>query len=320
MFRAVLAVLAGIAVLTGPLGRCVRAEEPPTIVVSIKPIHSLVAAIMAGVGKPELIVTDAVPADAYSLKPSDAAILAHARLIFWIGPMAEKLLAQPLAEPGGGAELVQLADARGVNLLPVHSGKAWEHAASDTPADADTPPFDGHLWLDPKNARAMAAVIAAKLTAIDPANAGRYTANAAGLYRRLDALDAALERKLAPLRGKPFLVFNDAFQYLTRRYGLAALGSIDVDPQAPPDPVRLEEIHHMIRVAGAHCVFGGPDSPPSLIQAVTEETDAHGGSLDPDGLSPLPGPELYFTLMDGIADALAACLGPPGLPSAVLPN
>ena len=48
-----------------------RAADAPVVVTSIKPIHSLVAAIMQGVGEPELIVDGAASPHTYSLKLRD---------------------------------------------------------------------------------------------------------------------------------------------------------------------------------------------------------------------------------------------------------
>jgi zinc transport system substrate-binding protein len=64
--------------------RAARAEAPE-VVVSIKPIHSLVAAIMQGVGEPGLIVEGAASPHTYSMKPSNAAVQG-ADMVFWVGP------------------------------------------------------------------------------------------------------------------------------------------------------------------------------------------------------------------------------------------
>jgi zinc transport system substrate-binding protein len=46
------------------------ADTPPSVVVSIKPIHSLVVGVMQGVATPSLLVTGAGSPHTYSLKPS----------------------------------------------------------------------------------------------------------------------------------------------------------------------------------------------------------------------------------------------------------
>ena len=57
----------------------------PNVVASTKPVHSLVAAVMAGVGEPGLIVKGSASPHTYSLRPSDAAALENADIVFWTG-------------------------------------------------------------------------------------------------------------------------------------------------------------------------------------------------------------------------------------------
>ena len=58
------------------------AAEPPRVVVSIKPLHSLVAAAMDGVGEPLLLVKTSADPHSYTLKPSEAQALNAANLMF----------------------------------------------------------------------------------------------------------------------------------------------------------------------------------------------------------------------------------------------
>ena len=284
------------------------ASAAPDVVVSIKPIHSLVAGVMAGVGQPQLIVSGGSSPHVYSLRPSDARKLERAQLVFWVGPIFEGFLEKPLAALAGKAEIVELAHAPGVALLPARRGGDWE-ADEDEHADAaSAAEQDGHLWLDPDNAKAIVRLAEGKLAALDPPNAARYTSNAVALAQRIDALEASLRQRLAPVGGRPFVVFHDAYQYLERRYGLAAIGSITVSPEHLPGAQRIQAIRAKVSSLGAACVFSEPQFAPRLVQTVIEGTHARTGVLDPEGASLRAGPELYFTLMDGLADGLVACL------------
>ena len=49
-----------------------HANEPPAVMASIKPVHSLVVGVMQGVGTPGLIVDGAASPHDYALKPSQA--------------------------------------------------------------------------------------------------------------------------------------------------------------------------------------------------------------------------------------------------------
>ena len=104
--------LAALAVAASP-----ARAAPPQVVASIKPLHSLIAGIMAGVGTPTLIVNGAASPHTYALRPSDARALAAAKLVFWIGPSMESFLVKPLAALSGGAEIVELDHAAGVTVL-----------------------------------------------------------------------------------------------------------------------------------------------------------------------------------------------------------
>ncbi|MDY8107598.1 zinc ABC transporter substrate-binding protein [Fulvimarina sp. 2208YS6-2-32] len=86
-------------------GVSVAAQAAPKIVASIKPIHSLVAGVMDGVGEPELIVEGAGSPHAYAMRPTQAAMLQDADLVFWVGPILETFLARPIETLGAGASV-----------------------------------------------------------------------------------------------------------------------------------------------------------------------------------------------------------------------
>ena len=310
-----------------------RAADAPLVVTSIKPIHSLVSAIMQGVGEPELIVDGAASPHTYSLKPSNARALQEAKVVFWTGPGLEAFLEKPLEALGSDASVVELDNAPGLVKLPFREGGAFEphddgdheaagsghddgHGHGDKHAHHDDHEehehehgaFDTHLWLDPMNAKAMAAVITTTLVAADPANALTYQANAKALDDRLTALDKEIAATVAPVKDKPFVVFHDAYQYFEHRYGIRVAGSITVSPETIPGAERVSEIHRKVGELGATCVFAEPQFEPRLVKVVIEGTSAKSGVLDPEAATLKAGPDLYFTLMRGIADSMKACL------------
>ena len=84
------------------------AEADINVVASIKPVHSLVAAVMEGVGTPSLIVEGAGSPHTYALKPSQAGNLQNADLVFWIGDRLETFLEKPIASIATKAKSVTL--------------------------------------------------------------------------------------------------------------------------------------------------------------------------------------------------------------------
>jgi zinc transport system substrate-binding protein len=98
----------------------------PDVVVSIKPIHSLVAGVMQGVGEPQLIVDGAASPHTYSMRPSNARAIENADMVFWIGPNMEAFLDKPLDALGQSAIVVSLGDAPGLEKLPFREGGPFE--------------------------------------------------------------------------------------------------------------------------------------------------------------------------------------------------
>lgn len=296
---------------SGFFASATMAADAPDVVVSIKPIHSLVAAIMDGVGTPELIVDGAASPHTYALKPSNAKALEAAKVVFWVGPGMETFLEKPLSALGANALVVELDKAPGITKLKFREGGAFEaddDGDEPTDHDHDHGEFDTHLWLDPHNAKAMTAEITTTLVAADPANALTYEANQKALDDRLDALDTEIAATLAPLKSKPFIVFHDAYQYFERRYGVRVAGSITVSPESIPGAQRISEIHGKVAELGATCVFAEPQFEPKLVNVVLEGTSAKSGVLDPEAATLPQGPDLYFDLMRGIANSLKTCL------------
>ncbi len=303
------AALLGAALMT------TSALAAPSVVASIKPVHSLVAAVMAGVGEPTLIVRGAASPHTYALKPSDAGALESADIVFWTGAGMELFLADALGTLSGSAEIVELAKSPGVSLLPMREGGAFEphehhddHDHDDHDHDHEHAEGDMHFWLDPQNAKLMVTQIAARLSAADPENASAYTANAQAEITALDNLEAELAATLAPIKDRPFVVFHDAFQYFEQRFGLTLAGTVTVSPETAPGAARIDELKARVAELGATCVFAEPNFEPAIISAITEGTAAKSGILDPEGGALDAGIDLYPNLLRGLAKSLVNCL------------
>ncbi len=293
----------------------------PAVVASTKPIHSLVAAVMGDLGSPTLLVKGANSPHTYSLRPSDAAALESADIVFWTGHGMELFLADALDTLSTDAQVVELAESPGITLLPVREGGAFEahmhegedhdHEEADHDHDHDHEHGEGdmHFWLDPQNARLMVTQIATVLAEADPENAATYNANAEAELVRLDELGEDLRQTLAPIADKPFIVFHDAYQYFEARFGLTVAGSITVSPEAMPGAARIDELRSKVKELGATCVFAEPNFEPAIVSTIIEGTEARAGTLDPEGAALTEGPNLYPELLRGLAHGLVDCLG-----------
>jgi len=298
------------------------------VTVTIKPVHALVAQVMEGVGTPSLLVQGAASPHTYALKPSDAKALNKADVFFRVSESVEPFTRKIVAALPDTVRTVTLAQAPGIELLDLRRGETFEshdpadhdHAGGHDHGDHDHDndghhhaheTLDGHVWLDPENARKMVAEIARVLSEASPADAARFKANAERADAALVALEKDIARDLAPVKDRPFVVFHDAFQYFEHRFGLTAIGAITVSPDAQPSAKRLTEIRRRLAALPPSCVFSEPQFQARLVTAVTEGTSARPGTLDPEGALVAPGPGAYDALLRNLAAGLKNCLGQP---------
>jgi zinc transport system substrate-binding protein len=318
--RAVLFSIFALAVAITANERAAAADL--NVTVTIKPIHALVAQVMEGVDTPALLITGASSPHTYALKPSDAKALYASDVVFRVSEAVEPFTARIVKALPENVRVVTLSEAPGVEQLDVRSGDTFEahgHGQDthddhhDDGAEADHhdehAAHDGHVWLDPANARHMVAEIARVLSEVSPQNAQRFKENAARASAGIAELEKSITAELAPIKGRPFVVFHDAYQYFEHRFGLTAVGSITVSPEVQPSAKRLTEIRRKIAALDARCVFAEPRFQPNLVNAVIEGTQAHSGTLDPEGTMIDPGPEAYATLIKNLAAGLRSCLG-----------
>ena len=337
----------------------------PKVVASIKPIHSLVAAVMEGVETPELIVTGSSSPHDFALKPSQASALSKADIVFYVAPSLETFLTKPLETVASKAEKVALIDAEGIVKYSFREGATFEahdhdhghgeheehagkkdhddheghdhdkhddhdhdkhddhkheeHAGKkdkddheghdhDKHDDHAKGEIDPHIFLDPKNAKAMVSKIEDELIHHDSANAATYKANAAKMQTELDGLLTTIDPRMDKIKDPRFIVFHDAYHYFEARFDVEASGSITLSPENAPSVARIKEIRDTVQKINASCVFSEPQFPSKLVATVIEGTSAKTAVLDPLGATLEPGPKLYAQLINKMATSFETCL------------
>ena len=308
--RGAVRILIGCGLMLMPMA---SAEAALKVVTTSKPVHALVASVMGDTGTPTVLVSGAASPHSYAMKPSDAKAANGAQLFFRISEGLEPFTAKLVKSLPKSVNVVSLIDAPGLAILDRRETGAFEaheehghgHGSGKTSEPEDE--RDPHVWLDPSNASAMVDHIATVLATAEPANAARFKANAEATKSLIAEMSSQLALELKPHAGKPFVVLHDAYQYLERPFGLTAVGSIAVTPEAAPSGKRLAAIRKKIADTGATCVFAEPGMQPKIVAAVVEGTKARTGMLDPEATRLTPGPGVYVALMRGLADGIKSC-------------
>lgn len=284
-----------------------RAGEPPQVVASVLPVHSLVSAVMKGVGAPTLLIQGAVSPHGFALRPSEARALGRADLIVWVGPALERSLVRALASESFAGHQLALLDVPGLALLPLRDEHEHEHQHQHGHDD-----HDPHAWLDPDNAMAMVSAIENALVAIDQANATRYQDNAAVVRQSLGEIKTEIQLALEPLQGQRPGVFHDVLQYFERATGLGASVVINHDPDQPAKLAQMGRVSKQLESGQIQCLFAEPQFDGRLIALLVDRYSLRRGVLDPLGAGINPGPTAYAQLMRQITEQIRGCMLAPG--------
>jgi len=277
-------ILPLLTVLTFP-----ATAEVPRVMTDIPPVQALAAQVMGTLGTPGMFLDKGGDEHDLQLRPSQMRALAGAGLVIWVGQELTPGLADALS--AAGVEALALLDQPATRRIDYAGGGVNPHA-----------------WLDPVNAKVWTGLIAERLAALDPGNAAIYRANAVGAIEGLDALDTQIAAGLAPLAGKPFLGWHDAYAYFAKAYQLSYLGGLSEGDAAPPGAARLSEVAALAAKGGVACAFPEAQHDPAMIAALGPVK--LGAALDPVGSLQDPGPDAYARLMQALAKGLTDCLAP----------
>lgn len=287
--------------------------DVPKVAVDIAPVHSLVARVMEGVGNPKLIIPTGASPHEYSLRPSEAKSLQDADMVIWMGEGLAPWMENSIETLSKNAEVVTLLEESETKLLKFREGALFEEHDHDDHDDHDKDhddhgEHDPHAWLSIENAQTWLNLVASKLSAADPENAGVYFANAAAARAEIGDLVEEVNSILGPVRGRSFVAFHDAYQYFEISFDFPASGAISMGDATDPSAARIAEIQDRVRKEGINCVLSEPQYNPNLVATVLLGTDANTGVIDPLGVGLEPGPKLYGDLIRNMAKSLAGCL------------
>ena len=255
------------------------------------------ADIVRNVGGPRTdarsIIPPGVGPEDYEPKPNDAKSLADAQLIVSNGVGLDDFLNRLLAS-GSGGNTPRLVLGEGIPAITI---------------DGQPNP---HFWLDPTLVKMYyLPKIVTALSAIAPADAATFQANATAYGSQLDALDAELKAKVdtIPAANRKLVTFHDAFPYFARHYGFELVGVVLANVGQEPTASALAALVQKVKAAGVTAVFSEAQFSPKLAQTLADEAGIKQvvTTLYNDALGPAPAdsyPGMMRWNMDKIVEAL----------------
>jgi len=302
----------------------VRADVP-SVVVTLKPVHSLVAGVMSGLKAPTLLLSGEGSPHTQLLTPLEVRQIKAADVVVWVGPSYETPLQGIMGSLKNCQHVITLMNKPGMILYRVRQGGMWGRHSHHSPSkencghadhcheQGDFPMTDGHLWLDPENAKTIVRVIARELGTLDPDHKEIYMENSEITIRRLNELDQELKQLLIPVINKPYVVYHDGTQYFDRHFKTKSIGVLIGDGHYGINAQHLLRISKYIRAQKVRCVFTEPQFPIDTIHSLLDKTRTRIEILDYLGIGLEADEDAYFFMMRNLANAFLRGLKDPNL-------
>jgi ABC-type Zn uptake system ZnuABC Zn-binding protein ZnuA len=218
------------------------------------------------VGVDSILRPNSDPHD-YEPRPSDAAAVAKADVVFRSGGELDEWLDDVIDSAGGDAARVTLIDS--------------------VRREGDDP----HWWQDPRNAILAVSAIRDALVEADPDGRAGYERRAAAYTERLRRLDAQVASCIGrvPAAQRKLVTTHDALGYFAKRYGIEVIGAVipSLSTQAQPSAKDVNRLVEQIERERVEAIFPEAALPQKLERAISREAGAEvGGELWADTLGP----------------------------------
>ena len=132
------------------------------------------------------------------------------------------------------------------------------------------PQGNPHVHMDPRNITKIAAVLAERMAALDPAEAEYYRARAKSFNERWQQAIARWEKDAAPLKGLPLVVYHRDMSYLIAWLGLREVGSLEPKPGVQPTTAHLSELLDRLSKTPAKVVIRSAYNDPRAGEWLAE--------------------------------------------------
>ena len=248
------------------LGEVVQGR-PLNIATTVAPITSIIANIAGGTSTSITgIVPEGTNSHTFEPKPSDAASLESADVIFINGLVLE--------EPTKDLAIANLKESANICELGTETLPESEYIYDFSfPKEGGKP--NPHLWTNPPMAKQYAQVARDLLVRRDPVNAAIYEKNFVAFAVKIDALDQAIEIATAtiPADQRKLLTYHDAYAYFAKNYGYTVVGAIQPSSFDEPTPKEIAALILQVKELGVKAIFGSEVFPSPVLEQIGLESD-----------------------------------------------
>ncbi len=204
--------------------------EPVSVFTSILPSSYLVERIGGDAVRVSTLVEPGQSPETYEPTPRQMALLSGSQLYFRVGLPFENVWMDKIASMNPKMKVVDLRQGIALREIEGHHHEEGEETSSE--AGHEEHGKDPHLWLSLRNAAIMAETIAGALEQCTPELKEQFQKNLTDLLAEMKRADDDVQRLLAPLQGRRFMVFHPAWGYFADDYGLEQI-PIEIEGKSP---------------------------------------------------------------------------------------
>ena len=262
----------------------------PNVVVSIKPIHSIVSSLTQGIVTPKLLLSSKQSAHHAHLKPSQLSLLEQADLVVIMHQDFEQGLSK--------------------SILNISAEKTLtvDQSLDDEHDEHDEHDVNHHSWLSVQNIQQFADKLNKILIQIDPKNTVIYNSNLTKLNQQLSALQYSIQQQLADHTTQPLITYNNAFEHFIKSQQLNQIGSISQQHGENLSIFKILKAKKTIQDHQVGCLLYTTEIPQKRINVLTEGLAINTADIDIIGFNIQPGADHYFKLMQDMTQKTVQCL------------
>jgi len=268
-------------------------SSPSEVVVSIKPIHSIITGLMKDIGIPELLIKDPQTPYDFSITANETAQLKNAKLVIWVGPELEKNLEPIIAQLPSSTTVVELLANSRLKILPSRSDPSLR---------------DPFFWMDDRNVIILVDELTELLIQIDPARSHVYARNRREMLVPLRRIDKEYEYGYRGLKAGIGISYFDTLQYFEQAYALGILDRVTGTPWDTEKAASMLKVRNRIQQKEAACLFLDESMHAGNLELIVKDQQINIGKLDVLGKNFSAGADLYLKMMQYNTDVIKQCL------------
>lgn len=271
---------AAVLVVLVSVSGSVSAQERPTVVATFSVLADFASVLVGDDADVVSLVPRGAEVHEYELRPADFQALERADVVVYNGLSLEQWLPQIRSVVGRSVPIVGIAEASGIETLPILSGEYQGRP-------------DPHAWMDPLRARRYVSAMAEQLASVLPgkaasikARAERYQADLAELYSDMLESFSAIpaDRRILISSEAAFVYFAEAFAFFHE----AIWGN---NAETEGGPRQLMRVVDIIAERSPPALFWESTVSSRSVETVSKETGVpYFGPLYVDSLGEPDGP------------------------------